>query len=235
LKINLSSCTHDLIALTETNLTPDIAVSELGSVYHKIYRCDRSVATSSKTSGGGVLIAVDSKLHSVEIPVSPINYECLFVQLTLSHNAKLLIGCVYIPPNMSSEVYSNFSNTVESILTSCSPDTHLILIGDFNLPEVDWDTPSLPNASSQTLFQLISLYNLRQYNNISNHRGVLLDLLFSSIDTMNVQEDILPLVPAEIHHPALIASFRVGTLQKNILYSPCHDFRRCDLEKVSEE
>lgn len=59
------------------------------------------------------------------------------------------------------------------------------------------------DASSNHLVNLAATHKLRQINRIPNHRGVYLDLIFSSITTSDtfVAED--PLLPEERHHPAM--------------------------------
>jgi len=55
--------------LTETWLDSEIKSSELGLTNYKIYHCDRNAKSSSKTRGGGVLIAIKKKLISRKLQI----------------------------------------------------------------------------------------------------------------------------------------------------------------------
>lgn len=53
----------DIIILTETFLNEDIDSAELGLFNYNVFRCDRSILTSDKKDGGGVLIALHKKFQ----------------------------------------------------------------------------------------------------------------------------------------------------------------------------
>lgn len=62
-----SAMNYDLIALTETWLTPQQLSNEYFCSDYVVFRCDRSSSTSNHLRAGGVLIAVPRKLNCVEI------------------------------------------------------------------------------------------------------------------------------------------------------------------------
>lgn len=93
-----SSCVYDVIALVETNLSADINNSELGLDTFSIYRSDRSEQTSLKSSGGGVLLAINKNMPSHQIQVSDDSIECVYVRVILG-DKYIIIGLVYIPLN----------------------------------------------------------------------------------------------------------------------------------------
>lgn len=57
----------------------------------------------------------------------------------------MILGCVYIPPGTSSDVYANHCNTVESIYFK-SPEYNFVITGDFNLNTFDWSVD--PNSQN---------------------------------------------------------------------------------------
>jgi len=61
---NLTVSFFDIIALSETCLSPSIPNSELNFNNYIIYRCDRSPLNSVYKRGGGVLVAIGSHLNS---------------------------------------------------------------------------------------------------------------------------------------------------------------------------
>ncbi|XP_050516030.1 uncharacterized protein LOC126890907 [Diabrotica virgifera virgifera] len=58
---NILNCEQNIICLTETWLNTSILSEEIFSCY-KVYRRDRETSSSSKLTGGGVLIAVSEEL-----------------------------------------------------------------------------------------------------------------------------------------------------------------------------
>lgn len=95
---------------------------------YDLYRSDRDVAISNKTRGGGVVIAVHSRLKSKLISIVPptFSYDHLFVSLQI-HNETFLLGCTYIPPSSSSEVYLDHCAVVEQLCLSL-PDARVYLV-----------------------------------------------------------------------------------------------------------
>ncbi|KAG8303552.1 hypothetical protein J6590_007215 [Homalodisca vitripennis] len=61
-------------------------------------RCDRSLTTRNKISGGGTLIAVRDHLASELVPMHARSSECVFINC-ISGSRHILLGSVYVPPN----------------------------------------------------------------------------------------------------------------------------------------
>ena len=64
--------------------------------------------------------------------------ENLFVQIKLNNNDKLLIGIIYRSP---SERSIEHNSKLRELLVEASNKgfTHILIIGDFNYPEIDWE------------------------------------------------------------------------------------------------
>lgn len=130
----LSNVNYDFICLSETWLSTNVFDVELGFINYNIYRNDRNLSFG-KTRGGGVLIAIKKKI-SCELLTVPIvdEIEQLFLKITFN-NIKMILGCVYIPPGTSSNVYSNHCNTVESIYFKF-PEYNFVITGVFIMPSL---------------------------------------------------------------------------------------------------
>lgn len=115
----------------------------------------------------------------------------------------ILIAGTYIPQNQPLSTYSNFCVTVDDILCSqpeCSP---ALLFGAFSLPDINWMDPSAGHmsCSSCLLCDNMNAHCLSQINVVPNARGVLLDLVFSSLEHLPVflaNEPILNIDPAHL-------------------------------------
>lgn len=225
------TCSYDIISLVETNLAHHVDDNELGLIGYTIFRCDRTELTSNKSSGGGVIVAVSNSIPCFEISANSRDLEYLFIACKFP-SLNMLIGNVYIPPGQPSSVYCKYLNAVDEVLNSSVEYNEIVLMGDFNLPEVDWanaDYSVTTNTSARYLLELCATYNLKQLNNVLNFRGVCLDLVFSSFHScLIVGAEDYALLEEDRNHPSLLFDLEIHTdppayNQKTIL-----NFRKCD-------
>lgn len=106
---------YNIICLTETWLNDNVFDFELGFTSYNLYRNDRNSLSYGKKRGGGVLIAMNKIISCDELNVSSVlGIEQVFLKLILN-NIKIILGCIYIPPNNSYDVYSKHCEVIESI------------------------------------------------------------------------------------------------------------------------
>lgn len=181
-----------------------------------------------------MLIAIKSTLICKVLNVSVKNVEHVFVQLNLGPNI-LIIGCVYIPPVSPLILYEQFFNAVNELFISY-PKAKFVLLGDFNLPSLNFSPYTLPiicNSPIESYFiSMLSLFHFNQFNLVRNHNNVTLDLVLSNIHLF-VLNDPDPLLPIDKHHPALNISlkyeqFNTLSTLNNIIY----DFKNCDYIRI---
>jgi hypothetical protein len=173
----------DFIAFTETWLYPSISTSELNFSNYTVFHCDRSSLSSSSGRGGSVLIAVKSTLIFKVLNFSVKNIEHVFVLINLGSNI-LILGCVYILPLSPLTLYEQFFKAVNELFIS-NPKAKFVLLGDFNLPSLNWSLYSLPiicNSPIDSYFiSMLSQFNFNQFNLLRNNNNVNLDLVLSNI------------------------------------------------------
>ena len=81
-------------------------------------------------------------------------------------------------PNLSIEACRK---TLLRINKLCSPDGTVVLVGDFNLPAIDWSTMSSPlDAKNVDFLNLCSTFGLTQYVTESTRHCNILDLVLSN-------------------------------------------------------
>lgn len=230
IQLAFSSCVHDIVLLSETNLTLDTGDSELGAHGSNVFRKDRSTDTSCKRSGG-VLIATRNELFSFCILTSIENIECLMVSCSIKPYEKILVCGAYISPNSATSQYSDFCTAVEEAAAS-DTFSNVFIAGDFNLPDVPWSahhTNSLP--ASHPLTDLINTYELTQINYIRNFHGVILDLIFVNCTSAVASHATAPWIAEDCHHPALEIDLPLMSFHPaDVKYIP--NFKRCDTHGV---
>ena len=125
-----------LIAVTESWCNDTTDGAEIFIPNYTVYRRDRKSRV-----GGGVLLYVH---HSLPVTVAKnlnnLNIEeSLWCLISISQSIKILVGVIYRSP--SSSIENNDSERLLSALDnlkSYQPYTDLLLVGNFNVPDIDW-------------------------------------------------------------------------------------------------
>jgi hypothetical protein len=200
-------------------------MSELGLSGYSTYRCDRNQITSNRSRGGGVLFSINNKFHSRLLPVPTIPVEHVLVIIKINNNY-IIIGNVYFPSDIV--IYNAHFDIINSLLLSFPYVKNVLLVGDYNLPKLQWHATSigffpnmlnLNNLESEFLSKL-SFLNLSQFNNVHNSTGSLLDLVLSDLNNLSVNKSVNPLIPCDIYHPGLLISIPI-VISEPIEYNLC--------------
>uniref|UniRef100_A0A1X7SKH1 Endonuclease/exonuclease/phosphatase domain-containing protein n=1 Tax=Amphimedon queenslandica TaxID=400682 RepID=A0A1X7SKH1_AMPQE len=121
---------------------------------YMIYRCDRA------TRGGGVLLAVHHSVPSSPL-ASPPALEILCVKVLA-----VVFCLVYIPPNASCEYISKLLSFIGELLSSYR---YVVILGDFNAPDICWDTQGAQSQSSRLICEFVFRNNLCQFVDFPTH------------------------------------------------------------------
>lgn len=238
---------YHVIMLTETNLSKDVTDAELGLTGYSVFRADRTCETSSKGSMGGVLIAIHNTISCRLFPTTaPI--EQVYVAVG-SSRIRLVLGCLYLPPNSPVEDYQLVSETLDSISDEFSGAV-LCVAGDFNLPMAAWSDEDICSVAVPrgdvyvpprvteiitAMSDMCAFHNFFQLNHISNINNVMLDLVLSNCKFNVIPCD--PLLRVDVHHPPFC--FELGTSdntpevsqQANSFY---YDFKSADYRFIND-
>jgi Reverse transcriptase (RNA-dependent DNA polymerase) len=226
--------------LVETWLSNKFADSEVSFPGYIVYRQDRSLLTSNKARGGGVLIACHESLTSSVIVSDCVNMEQIFINVCQG-NDQLIFGVVYLPPGSDLDLYIQHCTSLEQI-TFQFPDHHIVMMGDYNLPDAVWCNDDLgavvrcsQASSANTVCDSFSFLNLFQCNSVPNDHNIFLDLIFSSFADLKVERANDPLFPNNYHHIAYefdVTLNSISTYTENVV--SYHDFKNCDLDELNE-
>ncbi len=129
-----------MIGITDTFLTSHEPSSlVLADVCdYDLYRCDRSLGR-----GGGVALCCKRHTGPVFVQIPALYAQCECVTVDLCGSVSYRIICAYRPPNASAED----SWLLYQLLTwLCDCKLPVVLLGDYNLPLVDWSTYTCPSA-----------------------------------------------------------------------------------------
>ena len=159
----------DVTALVETkdcDSYPDNYFANLTSF--NVFRRPRN------SNGGGVALVVRKCLKAFRrIELEPPQLEVLVVDLT---SANLLVLVFYGPP---SSIQYTIPELIDHVRTFTHDDLQrLVLLGDFNCPNVDWQDRSSSSHEGCVLVNACREFNLKQIVNFPTRVNNILDLVF---------------------------------------------------------
>ena len=199
---------YSFIVLTETWLHDHIYSNELLPTGYTIYRRDRS------SKGGGVMLAVKSALKSTQLTV-PDNLEVVTISVDAYHS--FTICAVYIPPNSKND----YIQDLYSYLNTLTSSANIILLGDFNAPDVKWDTFTSATTSSDCLCDFVIDQNMFQQVNEPTHiHGNILDLVITSDPDLITDLVVHPHTTYPLQSDHFIITFSICAL---VRYHQCRN------------
>jgi len=164
----------DIIGVTESWGSEDISDSEFSIAGFDLFRTDRS----NGHRGGGVLLYVNSNMNAVEVKLNNKFSDQIWCSVRIRNGDNLHIGVCYRSPNADMSGKDN-----DILLCDMLAELHskpLVLMGDFNFPDVDWSTSYGSSRSSQNFVDSIENGFLTQHVTDGTCNGAVLDLVITS-------------------------------------------------------
>ena len=181
-----SNTNVDMLFLTETWLKSRHTDAMFCPPGFDVIRFDRV-----NRRGGGVMLLHKNCLRvkrcDVRYPPDS-NFELICVDVFLS-KSPFRFCCVYSPPLASltaqnSREITSLCKTLEPLILSDNPT---YIIGDFNFPGIDWNTPSTSDPSHAIFLDFCSSNSLTQVITYPTHdKGNTLDLVLCNLPANNI-------------------------------------------------
>ena len=184
----------DVLLLTETKIDSSVSTSEFLPVGYRGFRKDRN------RSGGGVMVAVKDCFTTSEVPMSDVEGEVQWVKIDLKNNNPLFFGAFYrTPSEHTTRQLDELDKSLEHIkqLTRNNPNATIIVGGDFNAGDIDWDTNTVPSGSNQKtictkLLEILNCHHLEQQQMDSPREKRILDLFCSNKPNLTKSVHVIP-------------------------------------------
>ena len=233
---------HDLkvIGITETWLNEDISDEELALPNFYCLRRDRP---KSLGKGGGVLLYIHSSL-GVPIECSPPSGNMeqeLWIKIK-KRNVTFLAGIIYKSTSSSATNSAKILDSLNWAVSTVKP-SHLLIMGDFNLPAINWiseppllfhDRDEISNEFLKTLDDLFLTQHVRTFTRFRGIEKSTLDLVISNEPEM--VDDIAILKPlGKSDHAGVLWSFYFKGDLNPSESRPKLCFRRGNFEKISQD
>ena len=135
--------------------------------------------------GGGILVYVKNGLKVVPLETSSLFYQhCSFQVMTSNQKLKFIL--IYRPPSTGLDNTDLLYDLIESV----GPTTYII--GDFNMPGIDWNGGTATGRGGRRLLQAAATAGLAQLVEGPTHiKGNLLDLILTNTadDVLSVKDE----------------------------------------------
>ena len=185
----------DVLIITETKIYDTVHTSEFLPSNFKAFRRDRTLR------GGGVMIAVKEQFTANELPLHDVDGEIIWVRVEpLKNNSSLIIGAFYRTP---SEREVNQLNQLEKSLdqiyamTKNNESSTIILGGDFNVGDINWDSLTVSNNSNNKAhclktLEIMAHFHLEQMQRQPTRLNNTLDLWLTNKPSLVKQCNSIP-------------------------------------------
>ena len=92
----------------------------------------------------GVLIYVDKNLAVVPVDCGQAFAENVFIRINVNENDHIFVGCIYRSPSSTALNHTSLLELLDCI--EYNKYCNVIIVGDFNLPDINWKFPSTVNT-----------------------------------------------------------------------------------------
>ncbi|KAK4822093.1 hypothetical protein QYF61_009793 [Mycteria americana] len=173
--------------------------------------------------GGGVALYVRESLDSLELNDGDDRVECLWVRIRGKANkADIVVGVCYRPPSQDEETDELFYKQ----LGEASRSLALVLVGDFNLPDVCWKYNTAERKQSRGFLERVADNFLTQLVSEPTREGAPLDLLFTNREGL-VSDVMVGGCLGQSDHEMIEFLIR-GEAARGVGKTATLDFRRAD-------
>lgn len=222
--INLGN--YDIIAVTETWLNSSVLDSKLVPPGYTVYRRDREDVIGGKVGGGVALFIKDSIFSCRRKDLEPSSEEVVICELRPKKHSKVGRILVYRPPSADEAI---FTQNIESVLKSAqSHFDSLCILGDFNLPTIDWTSYSSNSDKCNAFCNIITEGNIIQCNS-SNKQGNLLDLVLINSPLL-VSEPVECDVDFDTDHTILIFQLHIDVKVRRKIARSVYNFKQTNFD-----
>ncbi|TRZ20739.1 hypothetical protein HGM15179_006364 [Zosterops borbonicus] len=173
LEVMVQQQSYDVVTITEMWWDDSHTWSTALDGY-RLFRRDRKGRKAE-----GVALYIREAFDAVGIETNDAGVECLWVRIKWKANkADILLGVYYCPPNQEEKV----DNLSYKQLKNVAGLLALVLIADFNLPDICWELNTAEKRQSRKVLEDMENNFLSQLVGEPSRGGPMLDLLFANRD-----------------------------------------------------
>ena len=180
LKATIHYSNPDIIFLVETKLDSNYQTYSFLPPNYVAIRKDRNA------HGGGVLIAFRDDITAESLDNLNSNCEIVWTKIHFARNKSIFFASYYRPPSDHLASLEALQASLTKLYRSHKNTPNVVIAGDFNLPDIDWDNQQTTNTRTASkhnkLLEIISEFGLQNMVNDPTRieSGNILDLILTS-------------------------------------------------------
>ncbi|XP_074986240.1 uncharacterized protein LOC142072657 [Caretta caretta] len=224
LEVLVMSKNYDVIGITETWWDNSHDWSTVMDGY-KLFRKDRQ-----GRKGGGVALYVREQYDCSELRYETAEKpECLWIKFrSVCNKSDVVVGVCYRPPDQGDEVDEAFFRQ----LTEATRSHALILMGDFNFPDICWESNTAVHRQSRKFLESVGDNFLAQVLEEPTRGGAFLDLLLTNRVELVGEAKVDRNLGGSDHE---LVEFRILTQGRKVSSTiRTLDFRKADFDSLRE-
>ena len=230
----------NLIFFTESWLNPKISDSMIAIDGFSTMRSDRINST-----GGGIALFFKSNCNIKQVSVSTSNFPTPFIFnfefLCVDYfcgNTSMRFICFYVPPKHATCI--NTIKTVCSVISClCNPDKPCYVLGDFNLPKINWNIPLSHGGLSHDCFvDFCVTQNWYQQILTPTHNKLnILDLVLCNYNGKNslISTAVNPPLTTTCDHNLISLSFKSKSINSTSNFQRYPNFKQANYNIICDE
>ena len=174
----------NIIMGSESKIDEDISTYSIFPDDYLVFRKDRN------QHGGGVLIAAKDTITVSGCPQFSSDCELQWCSIQMLNSGLFFFGCYYCPPNNRQASVAGLEEALSALMSNRRKNPNVVIAGDFNHPDINWDTQSttIPAtaATHQKLLDVLLCNSLSQVvRDVTRpSSGNILDLIITSNPTL---------------------------------------------------
>jgi len=229
---------YHIVGITESWAHQHINEGELHIDGYNMYRKDRQHDSVSK--GGGVLLYIKDTLVSEEVQIlNSDHFEDSVWAKIVSHNSNIIVGVCYRSPT-STDINNGRLLQLLDTAVSRVASTHVMILGDFNYPGIDYDNLAVaPGSKAATDFfdKTMDLFLIQNITECTRYRqgqrSSKLDYIFT--DEENLVENVEYLPPlGKSDHVCISFKYLLGDTESSDSTQKLN-YWKADYVKIREE
>ncbi len=247
LQYYLSDQKPDILVLNETWLKKSVSDNEVIPMEdYKVFRLDRSPKTHPpdpdnpskfRRFGGGILIAVRRDLDIVSTKLEfTCAAEIIGITLKFGDGRKIILCSFYRVGTLGTRNHAEFLNFAHKARKRRGV-TGIVFTGDFNMPNIDWDSYSSNDNVDQLFLDSFSNLGFEQLVNSPTHvKGNILDLVLTDkpqlIGDIKVSSSNLP---CKSDHYSITFTIKSKVKRVKTVKRDAYNFKRANWSSLNSE
>ena len=149
--------------------------------------------------GRGVILYANQQFKAQEVKFDTQFEESIWIKINQTPEQNILIGCIYRSPSSNLENLHELCQLIDLISNQKNNFSHIVIMGDFNLPKINWDNwTTSGDTFSETFMECIRRNYLFQSvtkptRGRQNNKPSTIDLILTNDDFITSLEHNSPI------------------------------------------